>query len=341
MGSKSGECCHAEHSCSTAKHDDHQAVDHPFHLVDPSPWPILAALGFFTTTLSTAFYFHGKAPGYAILVGIAILLYVGFRWWKDCVKESAVDHAHTPAVQKGLRIGMLMFIVSEVMFFFAFFFSFFHSAVASDSVAKILLLAVATVISIVTFVMAKTHGKELLSKAALVGVVGFIAGIALTVGVHKGHFPPTDLKTINAWDLPLFNTMLLLLSGTTVTWAHASLLEENRKGLIRGLIMTILLGLTFTSVQAYEYRHAFHELFKFDDNNYSANFYMATGFHGLHVIIGTIFLTVCLIRAIKGQFSEEHHLGFEFAAWYWHFVDVVWLFLFTFVYVWSGWGHAH
>jgi cytochrome c oxidase subunit 3 len=144
-------------------------------------------------------------------------------------------------------------------------------------------------------------------------------------GAFRGTFDP--------WHLPLLNTLILLTSGTTVTWAHHALLENNRKGLINGLWLTILLGATFTCVQAYEYGHA---AFTYSGHIYGAAFFMATGFHGAHVIIGTIFLTVCLIRAYAGHFKPEQHIGFEFAAWYWHFVDVVWLFLFACIYVWGA-----
>jgi cytochrome c oxidase subunit 3 len=147
-----------------------------------------------------------------------------------------------------------------------------------------------------------------------------------------GVFPPAGVQTFDPWDLPLINTLILLLSGTTVTWAHYALLNNDRKGMVQGLACTVILGVLFTLCQAYEYSHA---AFGFKDGVYSSNFYMATGFHGAHVLIGTIFLTVCWWRAVKGQFTADHHLGFEFAAWYWHFVDVVWLFLFVFVYVWG------
>jgi len=148
-------------------------------------------------------------------------------------------------------------------------------------------------------------------------------------------WPPTGIELFNPWHFPLFNTLILLCSGTTVTWAHHALLEGDREGLKWGLVLTILLGLTFTCVQAIEYSHAG---FAYSGNIYGATFFMATGFHGFHVIIGTIFLTVCLIRVLRGQITPEHHLGFEFAAWYWHFVDVVWLFLFASIYVWGSWG---
>jgi cytochrome c oxidase subunit 3 len=150
-----------------------------------------------------------------------------------------------------------------------------------------------------------------------------------------GVWPPKGIQAFDPWHLPLLNTLLLLTSGTTVTWAHHALLENDRKGLKYGLILTILLGATFTCVQAYEYSHA---AFAFSGNIYGATFFMATGFHGFHVLVGTIFLIVCLLRVYAGQFTPTQHLGFEFAAWYWHFVDVVWLFLFVCIYVWGTGG---
>jgi cytochrome c oxidase subunit III len=152
-----------------------------------------------------------------------------------------------------------------------------------------------------------------------------------------GQWPPVAVtEVLDPFDLPLLNTLILLCSGTTVTWAHHSLIHGDRDGLKKGLWLTILLGLLFTSIQAYEYAAA---PFPFGQNTYGSAFYMATGFHGFHVIIGTIFLIVCLARAYAGHFTPKQHLGFEFAAWYWHFVDVVWLFLFVAIYVWGGWGY--
>ena len=154
--------------------------------------------------------------------------------------------------------------------------------------------------------------------------------------VVGGQFPPKAIEAVmDPFDLPLLNTLILLCSGTTVTWAHHSLIHGDRDGLKKGLWLTILLGILFTSIQAYEYAHA---PFNFGENTYGSVFYMATGFHGFHVLVGTIFLIVCLVRAYKGHFTPQHHFGFEAAAWYWHFVDVVWLFLFVAVYVWGGWG---
>jgi cytochrome c oxidase subunit 3 len=217
---------------------------------------------------------------------------IAWIWWRDVVKEGLVDKAHTKVVRQGLRFGMALFILSEVMFFFAFFYSFFH---------------------------AKIYPAPLLD-----GVWA----------LKEGIWPPEGIKAFDPWELPFINTLILLLSGTTVTWAHHAVQSKGRqKEVVLALALTVVLGASFTCLQAFEYHHA---AFGFKQGIFAANFYMATGFHGMHVIIGTLFLGVCWFRARKGQFSPEGHLGLEFAAWYWHFVDVVWLFLFAFVYIWGG-----
>jgi cytochrome c oxidase subunit 3 len=165
-------------------------------------------------------------------------------------------------------------------------------------------------------------------------------GLALLIAAVSigGQWPPKELEAVlDAFDLPLLNTLILLLSGTTVTWAHHALIHGDRSGLKKGLWLTIGLGVLFSSLQAFEYAHA---PFAFGKNTYGSAFYMATGFHGFHVIIGTIFLAVCQYRAYKGDFTPRQHFGFEAAAWYWHFVDVVWLFLFVSIYIWGNWGFA-
>ncbi|MCH2037953.1 MAG: cytochrome c oxidase subunit 3 [Rickettsiales bacterium] len=268
---------------------------HDYHLVDPSPRPLITAFAAFFMALGGAFFMSDayKMYGKVLLpLGTIAVLWSVYMWWKDVIKEGMVDKAHTSIVQKGLRLGMILFIVSEIMFFFAFFWAFF---------------------------------KAFLAPVGVLGDDGIWAGAA-------GIWPPEGIVTFDPWDLPLINTLVLLLSGTTVTWAHHALLNNDRKSLITGLSLTVALGVAFSLLQALEYSHA---AFGFTDGIYASNFYMATGFHGLHVILGTIFLAVCLVRAMRDQFTPENHLGFEFAAWYWHFVDVVWIFLFVWVY-WIG-----
>ncbi|MEM6906299.1 MAG: cytochrome c oxidase subunit 3, partial [Pseudomonadota bacterium] len=205
-------------------------------------------------------------------------------------------------VSIGLRMGMILFIMSEVMFFSAWFWTFFKHAI---------------------------FPLENVAEAFASGGVGMLP----TAQAADGQWPPAGIETFDAFDLPLMNTLILLLSGCTVTWAHHALLEGRRPDMLYGLLGTVGLGAIFTIFQAYEYTHA---EFAFSGNIYGASFFMATGFHGFHVLVGTIFLLVCLIRTNNGHFSSEKHLGFEAAAWYWHFVDVVWLFLFAGIYIWGG-----
>ncbi len=271
---------------SLITHMSHQT--HPYHLVNPSPWPALAQAALFMSTLGGAMFMHQKTGGgLLVIIGFALVLYTMYVWWRDVVHEARVDHAHTSAVSRGLRAGMALFITSEVMFFAAFFWAFF--------------------------------GASTLPKAPLSDVWA----------VAQGVWPPKGIHPFDPFHLPFLNTLILLLSGTTVTWAHYAIMTNNRKETIQALWYTVILGLLFTCCQAFEYTHA---AFGFKDTVYASTFFMATGFHGFHVIVGTIFLAVCLARAYKNQFTPQKHLGFEFAAWYWHFVDVVWLFLFIFVY---------
>ncbi len=272
-------------------------VKHDYHLVDPSPWPIVGSIGAFILAVGTVAFINANGlfgyHGWGVMaVGGIIVLYTMASWWRDVIREAEVRKDHTPVVQLGLRYGMALFIASEVMFFVAWFWAYFDAFLFVDE-----------------------------AKNA--------ARLAFTGGV----WPPEGVEAFDPWHLPLLNTLILLTSGTTVTWAHHALQHDDRKGAIRGLWLTILLGLTFTGVQAYEYSHA---AFSYSGNIYGAVFFMATGFHGAHVIIGTIFLIVCLIRLYAGHFTPTQHFGFEAAAWYWHFVDVVWLFLFTCIYVWGG-----
>ncbi|CDP51608.1 cytochrome c oxidase subunit 3 [Paradevosia shaoguanensis] len=269
--------------------------NHDYHIVNPSPWPIVGSISLFILAVGAVLWMHEIAPPWVFAIGVIGVLYTMYGWWSDAIKEGQAGD-HTPVVQIAFRYGMMLFIASEVMFFVAWFWAYFDG-----------------------FFMA----TDPLQYAR--------------VEWSGGQWPPTGVELFNPWHLPLFNTIILLTSGTTVTWAHHALLHNDRRGLKIGLALTVALGLLFTVVQAIEYTHAG---FTFAGNYYGATFFMATGFHGFHVIIGTIFLAVCLIRALRGDMSPKHHLGFEFAAWYWHFVDVVWLFLFATVYIWGSWGVA-
>lgn len=279
--------------------DNHHHKTHPYHIIELSPYPILTSMSLLLVAIAAVLFMHEvHHSGRLLILGFAAVVACLFFWWRTVVLEGLVEKAHTQAVQKGLRLGMALFIASEVMFFFAFFFSYFTS----------------------------------FFRAIWFGVMQYDFD-SLSLTAEALSWPPKGITTFDPWDLPFLNTLILLLSGTTVTWAHHALLHNDRKGLVQGLGYTVLLGVFFTICQAYEYSHA---AFGLGTNNYSSNFFMATGFHGFHVIVGTIFLFICWIRAIKGQLTPENHLGFEFAAWYWHFVDVVWLFLFVSIYWWGG-----
>ena len=284
--------------------DAHQK-NHDYHILDPSPWPLLGGISALVLAIGGIGYMRYLAGGslavfgldlaqpYLLIFGFAMEIYTMYAWWAVCIKESHEGH-HTRVVSLHLRYGMIMFIASEVMFFVAWFWAFFDAALFANEAAQV----------------------------ARVEHTG-------------GTWPPVSIEVLDPMHLPLYNTIILLLSGTTVTWAHHALLHDNRKGLVRGLTLTVILGILFSFVQAYEYLHA---PFAFKDSIYGATFFMATGFHGFHVLVGTIFLIVCLVRAIGGDFTPQKHFGFEAAAWYWHFVDVVWLFLFFSIYVWASWG---
>ena len=273
--------------------DAHAKPNHPYHLVDPSPWPLIGSLSGGTAATGRILFMHGVTP-WVLVLGIMMIIATMFGWWRQVVREGTFQGHHTPVVQIGLRYGMLLFIASEVMFFSAFFWAYFDASLFPDEVQQ--------------FLRFEATG---------------------------GVWPPAGVLTFEPFELPFLNTLILLLSGCTVTWAHHALREGDRKGTLRGLGLTVILGALFTSLQAFEYSHA---AFGFREGIYSSTFYMLTGFHGFHVIVGTIFLAVCFLRAQAGHFKADHHVGFEAAAWYWHFVDVVWLFLFASIYVWASAG---
>ena len=299
---------------------DHPTKNHDYHLVNPSPWPIIGSLGAFAMAVGAVVLMRSlnggagllglKGPG-LFLAGFAGVLVVMFLWWRDVIKE-ANGGDHTPVVQLHLRYGMIMFIASEVMFFVAWFWAYFDASLFPSAIEAI-----------------KNINPDGTTEAGN-SVLGMVKRNELLGGVWPPK-PSANFKgTFDPWGLPLVNTLILLTSGTTVTWAHHALLKNDRKGLIWGLLITVILGIVFTACQAYEYGHA---AFTYGGHIYGSTFFMATGFHGAHVVIGTLFLAVCLFRAMKGHFTPKQHFGFEAAAWYWHFVDVVWLFLFACIYV--------
>nr|QBG38280.1 cytochrome c oxidase subunit III [Actias maenas] len=256
---------------------------HPYHLVDYSPWPLTGAIGVMTLVTGLVKWFHNFNMN-LLIIGYIITLLTMYQWWRDVSREGTYQGKHTILVTKGLRWGMILFIVSEIFFFLSFFWAFFHSSLSPN----------------------------------------------IEIG---SMWPPVSITPFNPFHIPLLNTIILISSGVTVTWAHHALMENNITQANQSLFITIILGIYFTILQAYEYLEA---SFTIADSIYGSTFFMATGFHGLHVIIGTLFLLICFIRHLSNHFSSAHHFGFEAAAWYWHFVDVVWLFLYISIYWWGN-----
>ncbi len=258
---------------------------HSFHLVDPSPWPIISGFSAFMLTFGAILYMHGYVGGTFLLpYGFFMILFMMVVWWRDIIRESVYEGQHTQSVKTGLKMGMLLFIVSEIMFFFAFFWAFFHSSFNPN----------------------------------------------LAIG---GVWPPAFLTPLDPWKIPLLNTILLLSSGASVTWAHHAIVYGSKYQAVLSLLITLVLAKVFSTLQLFEYISAG---FTISDSVYGSCFYMATGFHGFHVIVGTIFLCICTFRLYFDHFTRQQHFGFEAAAWYWHFVDVVWLFLFISIYWWGS-----
>ncbi len=270
------------------------AKGHDYHLVEPSPWPAVGAVGAGIMAIGGILLMH-DVTDWVFALGTVMVLATMLLWWRDVIREATFEGHHTPVVQLGMRYGMALFIASEVMFFVGWFWAYFD----------------------VSLYPGGANSLELVARAGHTG----------------GVWPPPNIEPFDPLAVPFLNTLILLTSGSTVTWAHCEIRVGNRKQAILAIWLTILLGLAFTSLQAYEYVHA---PFAFTSGIYGSTFFMATGFHGFHVIIGTCFLAVCLWRLYQDHFKPDHHFGFEAAAWYWHFVDVVWLFLFSSIYLWGA-----
>nr|YP_010534095.1 cytochrome c oxidase subunit III [Ixodes columnae]UXX50307.1 cytochrome c oxidase subunit 3 [Ixodes columnae] len=254
---------------------------HPFHMVEKSPWPFFSCISSILITISTILTLHYFFSLMSILALMTLILTL-FQWWRDVSREASFQGHHSSYVVWGLKMGMILFIISEIFFFLSFFWAFFHSSLSPN----------------------------------------------IEIG---SMWPPQNIIPFNPFEIPLLNTTILISSGISISWSHHSIINNNFKQSFNSLLITIILGITFTFLQSWEYMEA---QFSMSDSIFGSTFFMTTGFHGIHVIIGTTFLIISLLRINKNLISSSHHFGFEAAAWYWHFVDVVWLFLFTFMYWW-------
>nr|UGK73287.1 cytochrome c oxidase subunit III [Paradorydium reflexanum] len=257
--------------------------NHPFHLVDNSPWPITSSMGIFNLMLGIVMWFQFSKL-MILTIGMTIIIFSMVQWWRDVIRESTFQGFHTKSVIMSMKWGMILFILSEILFFSSFFWAFFHSS---------------------------------LSPSIEIGMM----------------WPPKGIEPFNPMGIPLLNTMVLLSSGMSITWAHQSLIYMNLSQTIKSMIITIILGMYFTMLQYIEYYEA---TFTLADSVYGTTFFMTTGFHGLHVMIGSSFIIVSMMRIMNLHLSSKHHVGFEASAWYWHFVDVVWLFLYILMYWWGS-----
>lgn len=256
-------------------------IFHPFHLVEKSPWPLTRSISALSLTLGFVSFFH-NLNFFLLILRILIIFISSFQWWRDISREGSYQGYHTYWVLNGLKIGIILFILSEVFFFISFFWAFFHRSLSPN----------------------------------------------IEIG---SQWPPKSIFPFNPFEIPLLNSTILISSGITITWRHHSIINKNYISTLNSLLITIILGVTFTIFQGFEY---FQAQFSISDRIFGSTFFITTGFHGIHVLIGSIFLLVSFFRIKKQLIASNHFFGFEASAWYWHFVDVVWLFLFTFIYWW-------
>ena len=261
---------------------------HLFHIVTPSPWPMVSAIAALYLTTGSVLYFHFYiVGGFLSFFGLVLVLTVMYVWWRDVVREATFLGYHNSKVRNGLRMGFILFVVSEIMFFVSWFWAYFHSSLAPT----------------------------------------------VELGSQWPPFGFDNTICIDPLAVPLLNTIVLVISGVTVTWSHKAIRGNKLTSAFTGLVLTIALGIEFSFLQAYEY---IVSPFDISDSVYGSCFFMITGFHGFHVLCGTIFLIVCAYRLWDGHLTKDRHIGFEFAIWYWHFVDIVWIFVYTFLYWWGS-----
>jgi cytochrome c oxidase subunit 3 len=259
--------------------------NHPFHIVDPSPWPFIIGISLLMLTIGIVLGFHGFNTGKEIMIiGIVSVITIMGIWWRDVIIEGTILGNHTERVKEGLNTGMLLFIISEIFFFVSIFWGFFHSSLIP----------------------------------------------AIQLG---SEWPPKGIETLDAWGVPFFNTILLVTSSITVTMGHNNLIVGKEKETIKALIITIILVMIFSVFQIFEYYYC---SFTISDSVLGSIFFMGTGFHGIHVIAGTIFVGIGLIRLLKGHYTTQSNCGLEYSIWYLHLVDLVWIILYIAIYIWGG-----
>lgn len=255
----------------------------PFHLVELRPWPFTSSVGALIIALGLVSWFQGYSI-ITLYLSLFLIIFSRYQWWRDVSREATFEGSHLSKVINGLSIGIILFITSEICFFFRFFWAYFH--------------------------------------------IRYLPAVEL-----GAKWPPIGIEILNPFRVPLLNTAILLSSGITITWAHHRIINNDKHNLIIGLLLTVILGIYFTYLQINEYASS---AFSIRDSVYGATFFVTTGFHGAHVLIGSTFLLICLIRSLIAQYSSNHHFGFIAAAWYWHFVDVVWICLFIRMYWWGS-----
>lgn len=261
--------------------------NHPFHLVENRPWPIIISFNIINSAIRIITWIHFNEINILTLRTITLIIN-SYQWWRDVTRERTFQGLHTKKVTSNLKIGIILFILSEIIFFISFFWRFFHRRLSPN----------------------------------------------IEIGIK---WPPEGILTFNPISTPLLNTVILLSSGASITWTHHRIIKNNFNQSTQSLIITIILGIYFSLLQIFEY---IESKFSISDSIYGSTFFIATGFHGIHVIIGTTFLLISLTRLINIHFSKNHHFGFEAAAWYWHFVDVVWLFLYLSIYWWGNYSYS-